>query len=103
MSGYYPFLYSALVLKREVPLLLFHREIEEKKFRTLAENYQSLSHGYLALEGNVEAHGQINHFASQLLEILMEVYEASKEELKNKENRFAFDWIDYIRDISSNL
>jgi len=101
LLSYYPYLYSAFVLKREIPSLLFHREIEARQFRALAEDYQTLSRGYHSLEGNVEVQGQINHFGSQLLEVLMEVYEVSKDRLKTKKNQFAFEWMDYIHDIST--
>ena len=95
----YPFLYGALILKKETPSLLFHREIQEQQFRQLAEKYEHISQRYKSIEGNMELEKQINHFGGQLLEVLNEVYDAGKKELKIEKREFAFDVIDYIRDL----
>ena len=102
LRRWYPFLYNALILKRQVPALLFHREIEEHRYRDLAESYANLSLGYERIEGDTKVEEDINRFAAELLEVLGEVYESARDELKNKENRLAFDLIDYIREASTS-
>ena len=97
----YPFLYNALILKRKIPNLLFHEEIEQKRYRELAEKYEQLSQGYRGIEGKAELEKKINRFAGELLEVILEVYDAAKGQLKTKDNRFAFDLIDYIREAAS--
>ncbi len=101
LRKFYPFLYNALVLRREIPNLLFHEEIEQNRFRDLAEKYEQLSHGYRGIEGNAELEGQINRFAGELLEVILEIYDAAKGQFKTKENQFAFDLIDTIREAAS--
>src|SRR5262249_33336210 len=51
LRRWYPYLYGALFLKRQVPALLFHKEIEDGKYRELAENYEVLSRGYEVIQG----------------------------------------------------
>jgi hypothetical protein len=102
LRRWYPYLYSALILKRQVPALLFHKEIEDGKYRELAENYEVLSHGYEVIQGDPDKQGQVNHFAEELWEVVQEIYEAAKDELKGKENAFAFDLIDYIREVATS-
>ncbi len=97
----YPFLYNVLILKRKIPNLLFHEEIEQKRYRELAEKYEELSRGYRGMEGNAELGRKINHFAGQLLEVILEAYDAAKGQLKTKDNRFAFDLIDFIREAAT--
>lgn len=102
LRRWYPYLYGALILKRQVPALLFHKEIEDGKYRELAENYEVLSHGYEVIQGDPEKQNQVNHFASELWEVIQEIYDAAKDELKGKENAFAFDLIDYIREVATS-
>ncbi len=97
----YPFLYNALILKRKIPNLLFHEEIEQKRYRELAEKYEQLSLGYRGIEGNAELERKINRFAGELLELILEVYDAAKGQFKTKGNRFAFDLIDFIREAAA--
>jgi hypothetical protein len=102
LRRWYPFLYNALILKRQVPALLFNREIEEHRYRDLAQSYSNLSLGYERIEGDAKVEKEIDRFAGELLEVLGEVYEAARDELKNKENRIAFELIDYIREVSTS-
>lgn len=97
----YPFLYNALILKRKIPAVLFHEEIEQKRYRELTEKYEQLSRGYRGIEGNAELERKINHFAGQLLEVILEAYDAAKGQIKTKDNRFAFDLIDFIREAAA--
>jgi len=99
LRSLYPFLYGALVLKREIPNLLFHREIQQKQFRKMAENYEQLSRGFHGLEGDAALYDKINHFGGELLEVLNEVYEETKKEITTEKRKFAFDVIDYIREV----
>jgi hypothetical protein len=102
LRRWYPFLYNALVLKRQVPALLFHRELQQHHYRDLAELYSNLSFGYEGIEGDTKIEGEINHFASELLEVIGAVYDSAHDELRNKENHLAFDLIDYIREVSAS-
>ncbi len=95
----FPFLYLALVLQRQLPSLLFHQEIEQKQYRDLAIQYEQLSRGYTTIEGSTEIKSNINHFASELLEVLTAAYEAIKKEKKGKENEIIFDLMDSILEI----
>lgn len=100
LSDWYPYLYSALILKRSIPALLFHKEIEEHRYRQLAVRYKELSQGYAAIGGKPEVEEEINHFAGELMEVLNEAYGAAREELINKDNREVFDLIDYIKEVA---
>jgi hypothetical protein len=101
LRKWYPYLYSVLILKRQIPVLLFHQLLEQRKYRKLAEEYEQLSLGFKAIEGNTELHLKINHFAADLLEVLNEVYEAVKEETEDTRNKLAFEIIDYIREVAT--
>lgn len=96
----YPFLYNALILKKQVPLLLFHDQIEKKQYRRLAANYEAISHGFAEIEGNIKVETEINRFAVDLLRVINDVYAASEEQLKNSDNRLVFEIIDYIREVA---
>jgi len=100
LRRYYPLLHNALVLRREIPSLLFHEEIERRQFRKMALLYDELSRGYHEIEGDPDFEESVNRFATELLLVLSEVYEAVRDDLKDKENRAAFDIIDYIREVA---
>lgn len=101
LRAWYPYLYSVLILKRQIPAILFHEALEQRNYRTVAEEYERLSVGFKAIEGDVDLHLRINRFAAELLEVLNEVYEAVKEETENERNRLAFEIIDYIREVAT--
>jgi hypothetical protein len=96
----YPFLYNALILKKQVPTLLFHKQIEQRQYRSLAANYEALAHGYAEIKGDVKIERQINHFATDLLKVLNDIYAASEDELRTPGNHLIFDVIDYIREFA---
>lgn len=101
LRAWYPYLYSVLILKRQIPAILFHEALEQRNYRTVAEEYEQLSVGFKTIEGEVDLHLRINRFAAELLEVLNEVYEAVKEETENERNRLAFEIIDYIREVAT--
>lgn len=101
LRKYYLYLYTAFILHREIPRLLFHHEIEDRQYRKVAEEYEALSRGFAGIQGTVELKNQVNHFAMEFLEVLNAVYEAARDELKTKDNRLQFDLIDYIREVVS--
>jgi hypothetical protein len=96
---WYPFLYSALVLQRQLPTLLFHKEIKQKKYRALAILYEQLSRGYSGIEANAAIRTNINHFGQKLFEVLTAAYQEIKNETKNKDNDIIFDLMDSILEI----
>jgi hypothetical protein len=96
---WYPFLYSALVLQRQLPTLLFHKQIQQKKFRALAIQYEQLSRGYSGIEANAAIKTNINHFGQKLFEILVAAYPEIKSEIKDKENEYIFEIMDSILEI----
>jgi hypothetical protein len=96
----YPYLYSALILERQLPTVLFHKEIKEKKYRELAQQYEELSQGFTYIEGNEEVESNINHFAGELLVVLDAAYEAFRKENKNNQYEAIYDLIDVIREIA---
>ena len=100
LRRHHPYLYAALILKREIPELLFHQEIKKGEFRKLAEEYETLSHGFATIQGTVELKNQINRFAGELLQVIDGVYDAVKDEMKTKDNQLAFDLIDYVREVA---
>jgi hypothetical protein len=95
----YPYIYSALILQRQVPALLFNQEIKEKKYRELALLYEELSRGYTAIEGNAELQTNINRFAGELLVVLDAAYEAFRKEKKNNKDEAIYEIIDLVREI----
>jgi hypothetical protein len=101
LRAVYPYLYSALVLKRKVPVIFFHQEMEHKKYREMAEKYERIAEGFEGIQGDAKLRDQINHFGGELLQVINEAYEAAKGELKTKDREFAFDIIDYIREVVS--
>jgi hypothetical protein len=96
----YPYLYSALVLERQLPTVLFHKEIKEKKYRDLAQQYEELSQGFTSVEANAELESNINHFAGELLVVLDAVYEAFRKENKNNQLEAIYDLIDLVRELA---
>jgi len=98
----YPYLYNSLVLKKQVPLLLFHEQIEKGQFRNLAATYEALSRGYAEIQGNVKVQEGMNRFGADLLAVLNEVYGASEKELKKSGNKLIFEIIDYIREVAES-
>jgi len=100
LRRHHPYLYAALILKREIPELLFHQEIKKGEFRKLAEEYETLSHGFAKIQGTVELKNQINRFAGELLQVIDGVYDAVKDEMKTKDNQLGFDLIDYVREVA---
>ena len=96
----YPYIYSALILERQVPALLFHEEIKQKKYRELALLYEELSRGYTAIEGNAELETKINRFAGELLVVLDAAYEAFRKEKKVDKNEIVYEIIDLVREIA---
>lgn len=101
LRSWHPYLYGALILKRRVPQLLFHREIEERNFRALAEQYELVSRGYHSIQSHPNLRLETDRFSLELRPLIEGVYEAAKSEIQDKENRFVFEWIDWIRDLSS--
>jgi hypothetical protein len=99
LRGWYPFLYSALVLQRQLPTLLFHKQIQQKKYRALAIQYEQLSRGYSIIEANAAIKSNINHFGQKLFEVLIAAYPEIKSELKDKENQVIFDLMDSILEL----
>ena len=99
LRSWYPFLYSALVLQRQLPMLLFHKQIQQKKYRALAIQYEQLSRGYSIIEANAAIKSNINHFGQKLFEVLIAAYPEIKKELKDKENQIIFDLMDSILEI----
>ena len=97
----YPLVHNALILKKQVPGLLYHAEIESGQYRKMALQYEQLVHGYKSVEGNAQIERMTGRFAQDLFEVLSEIYSAAKGELKNKKNKFAFDTIDYILEVGS--
>ena len=97
----YPFVYNALILQKQIPALLYHSEIEAGQYRKMAFQYEELVHGYKGIQATADAGSKISHFAADLYEVLSEAYAASRDELKNKNNRFAFDTIDYILEVAA--
>jgi hypothetical protein len=102
LRKYYPYLYSALVLKLEIPTLLFHQEIEQGEFRKMAIQYEQLARGYAAIEGKPALHRKINRFARQLLEVILEAYDTARKELPRNKNAIAYEILDLIREIASS-
>jgi hypothetical protein len=96
----YPYLYAALILKRQLPQVLFHREIEQKKFRDLALAYEELSRGYTAIEADGEFESNVNHFAGELLVVLDAAYEEFRKANKNPKHETIYDIIDLVREIA---
>ena len=72
LRAMYPYLYSALVLKRKVPVLFFHKEIEQKKYREIVEKYEKISRGFEGIQGDAKLKNQINHFGGELLQVINE-------------------------------
>jgi hypothetical protein len=101
LRAWYPYLYAVLILKRQIPTILFHDALQKGNYRKLAEEYERLSAGFKAIEGDVELHRKMNQFALELLEVLNEVYEAVKAETENERNQLAFEIIDYIREVAT--
>lgn len=101
LRRYYLYLYAALILQRDIPVLLFHQEIVGKQYRKVAEEYEALSRGFIKIQGTVELKNQVNRFAAEFLEVLNAAYEAARDELKTNDNRLQFDIIDYIREVAS--
>jgi len=101
LRSFYPYIYGILILKRRLPALLFHAELEQKQYRKAAEKYAVLSKGYDSIQGDSEVENLINHVGSDLFEVINEAYEAVKDELRNKENQFVFEVIDYIREVAT--
>jgi hypothetical protein len=95
----YPYIYSALILQRQVPALLFNQEIKQKKYRELALLYEELSRGYSAIEANAELQTNINRFAGELLIVLDAAYEAFRKEKKNNKHEAIYEIIDLVREI----
>ncbi|HET6268136.1 MAG TPA: hypothetical protein VFG11_10500 [Acidobacteriota bacterium] len=97
----YKWLYSALILKREIPALLFHQDIESGNYRKLAAEYEELAQGFDRIQGMVKIAEPIDHFGADLWEVVNAAYEAAREELKDKDSSFAFDVVDYIREVAT--
>lgn len=101
LRNHYPYLYAALILKREIPALVFHQEILKKEYRKLAREYETLSRGFRRIDGTVELKTRVNQFATDLLQVIDAVYRAVEDEMKTKENQLSFEIIDYIRDVAT--
>jgi hypothetical protein len=99
---FYPYLYSALILKREIPEMLFHQEIEDGEFRKLAMDYEQLSRGYAVIQGKPELKRKVNRFAGQLLQVLEAAYDSAKDKLPGKKTSTVFEVIDLIREIAAS-
>lgn len=97
----YPLVHNALILKKQIPALLYHVEIENKWYRSMALKYEALVHGYSGVAGNPAVGEKIDHFAGDLFEVLAEIYKASEDEFKTKKNKFAFDMIDSILELAN--
>lgn len=100
LRRFYPLLYGALILKRQVPTLLFHQEIESKQYRNLAMKYEELSKGFSQIDGHADAQNSIDELARDFIEVLSEMFIAAKKELKGKDNQLIFDVIDYVREVA---
>ncbi len=98
----YPYLYSALILKREIPELLFHDEMEKGEFKKMAVQYEQLGKGFAAIEGKPQLRRKVNRFAGQLLEVLEEAYGALKKEWPRKKSTRALEIIDLVREIAAS-
>jgi hypothetical protein len=96
----YPYLYNCLILKKQVPLLLFHEQIEKAQYRNLAATYEALSRGYAEIHGDVRVQDEMNQFGADLLAVLSEIYGASEKELRSPDNKLIFEIIDYIREVA---
>src|SRR5262249_23741656 len=70
LRSLYPYVYGILILKRRLPALLFHAELEQKQYRQAAEEYAALSKGYYSIQGDSEVENLINHVGSDLFEVI---------------------------------
>lgn len=102
LRKFYPYLYSALILKREIPELLFHDEMEKGELKKVAIQYEKLGKGYAVIEGKPELRRKVNRFAGQLLEVLEEAYGAAKKEWPRKKSTRALEIIDLVREIATS-
>jgi hypothetical protein len=100
LREFYPWLYGALVLKRDLPAILFHSELEAGEYRQLAVKYRDLAAGYEGILGKANVDEEVDRFAGDLLQVLNEIYAAGRAELLNKQNREAFDLIDFIKEVA---
>jgi hypothetical protein len=96
----YPVVHSALVLQRQVPVLLYGAELESRAYRSMALQYERLLRGYGQVQKNSELRKQSGRFATELWEVLEEIYGAIRAETKSKKNQFAFEVMDYILEVS---
>ena len=101
LRRWYPYLYSALILKRQIPALLFHQQIEAQQYRLLAQKHEQLSHGFLEISGDSNLNASIDGYGSEVWSVINAVYEAARDELKTKTNQLAFDIIDYILEVAA--
>ena len=102
LRKFYPYLYSALILKREIPEMLFHQEIENEEYRKLAEEYEQLARGYAVIQGKPELKRKVNRFAGQLLQVLEAAYDSAKDKIPGKKAGTVIEVIDLIREIAAS-
>ena len=102
LNRLYPYLYSALVLENQIPLLLFHKELENGEFRKMALAYEKLAKGFTELNEKPQVRTKVNRFGAQLLEVLSEAYGAARKEMPRKNETIALEVIDLIRELASS-
>jgi hypothetical protein len=87
-----------LILKNEIPTLLFREEIENEEFRQMALDFEKLSKGYSVINAKPAYRNKVNRFAGQLLEVLNEAYAAGRKEFKK--DHIALEVLDLISEIA---